>query len=309
MTSLSRAPEQALTYLGGKSPLTEPIEALPENEALLFLKTLAKQLSRGPLELPSFPNVVIKVREALQHSDASIEKIVTLVGSEPLLAARLLKTANSVAFNPSNKRVSELRSAVTRLGYQVVQAAAVAFAIQQMKEEAKLRPIARPLAELWKNSINVASLCQIIARRVKVNPDEAFLTGLLHGVGRLYILVQAASSSASVREKLATADFVTEWHPSIGKAVLENWQVGDAIALAVNDQRDLNRAAKRYPDLTDVLIVSIFLEKALSTQAPRVMPAADFESFRRVNLTAGDCAVVLRQAEYQLASLQEALGC
>jgi HD-like signal output (HDOD) protein len=301
--------DESLSYLGGKrSTFGAPAENVPGNETLVFLTELAKRLSRGPLDLPSFPKVVIRIREALKNPDTSTEKTVTLVGSEPLLAARLLKTANSVAFNPTGKRVTELRTAVTRLGQQVVQGAAVAFAIQQMKDEPKLRSITRPLSDLWKHSIAVASLCQIVASRTKVNPDEAFLTGLLHGVGRLYILVQAVASTSSVREELTAAEFVAGWHPSIGKAVLENWQVGEAIAQAVNDQSDLDHTTRGDPDLTDVLIVSIFLATLLAEKAPRVIRLGDFESFRRMALSTGDCAVILRQSEYQLASLQEALG-
>jgi HD-like signal output (HDOD) protein len=308
MTKIPAAQEESLTYLGGKRSISaaSPVGE-SGNEALNFLTDLAKRLSRGPLDLPCFPNVVIRIREALKNPDTSTEKTVTLVGSEPLLAARLIKTANSVAFNPTGKRVTELRTAVTRLGQQVVQGAAVAFAIQQMKDEPRLRSIAQSLSELWKNSIAVASLCQVIALRTKVNPDEAFLAGLLHGIGRFYIVVQAVASSNSVRQELSAPEFVADWHPSIGKAVLENWQVGEAIAEAVNDQNDRGRM-RRDPDLTDVLIVSIYLAEVLAEKAPRVIRIGDFESFRRVGLTAGDCAVVLRQSEYQLASLQEALG-
>ena len=308
MAKIPAPQDDSLTYLGGKRSIaTAGAAGESGNEALIFLSALAKQLSRGPLDLPSFPNVVIRIREAFKNPDISTDRTVTLVGSEPLLAARLIKTANSVAFNPTGRRVTELRTAVTRLGQQVIQGATVAFAIQQMKDEPRLRSIAQPLSELWKNSIAVASLCQVIAQRTKVNPEEAFLAGLLHGIGRLYIFVQAVTSSNSVREQLATPEFVADWHPSIGKAVLENWQVGEAIAQAVNDQNDVDRT-RRDPDLTDVLIVSIFLAKILPEKAPRVIRIGDFESFRRVGLTAGDCAVVLRQSEYQLASLQEALG-
>jgi HD-like signal output (HDOD) protein len=307
MSKIPPGHEQSLTY-GGKSILSTAGQEQPQNEALAFLTALAQQLSRGPLELPCFPNVVVRIREALRNPDTSTEKIVTLVGSEPLLAARLIKTANSAAFNPAAKRVTELRTAVTRLGQQVVQGAAVAFAIQQMKDEPKLRSIAPHLRQLWKHSISVASLCQVIAQRTKENPDEAFLAGLLHGIGRLYILVHAVTSSNLVREKLAAPEFVADWHPSIGKAVLENWQVGDAVAQAVNDQMDIDRAARGEPDLSDILIVSIFLEKVLAEKPPRKIPPGDFQAFRRVGLTPGDCAVILRQSEYQLASLQEALG-
>jgi HDOD domain len=39
--------------------------------------------------------------------------------------------------------------------------------------------------------ISVASISQLVARRTTVKPDEAFLTGLLHGIGRLYIMAHA----------------------------------------------------------------------------------------------------------------------
>jgi HD-like signal output (HDOD) protein len=310
MKNVPETREESLTYVGGKRSTFGAAPASGSGtDALSFLTDLAKQLSHGPLDLPSFPNVVIKIREALKNPDTSTEKTVTLVGGEPLLAARLIKTANSAAFNLTGKRVTELRTAVTRLGQQVVQGAAVAFAIQQLKDEPKLRSIARPLSDLWQHSIAVASLCQTVAPRTRVNRDEAFLAGLLHGIGRLYILVQAVASSDSVRQELTAPEFVAGWHPSIGKAVLENWQVGEAIAQAVNDQADIDRKTRGDPDLTDVLIVSIFLATLLAEKAPRIIRLGDFESFRRVGITAGDCAVILRQSEYQLASLQEALGC
>lgn len=67
----------------------------------------------------------------------------------------------------------------------------MAFAVQQMRLAPALRSISKPLNVLWEESISVASICQVIARRTSVNPDEAFLTGLLHGIGRLYIMVRA----------------------------------------------------------------------------------------------------------------------
>lgn len=39
----------------------------------------------------------------------------------------------------------------------------------------------------------MASISQVVARRTQISPDEAFLTGLLHGIGRLYIMVRGDS--------------------------------------------------------------------------------------------------------------------
>lgn len=122
---------------------------------------------------------------ALADPDTTADHVVIIVGAEPRLAARILQTANSAAFNTSGKPLTDLRSAITRLGHQMVHGTAMSYAMQQMKNEATLRTIAQPLTELWNKSIAVASLCRIIAGRTQVSTDEAFLTGLLHGIGNL----------------------------------------------------------------------------------------------------------------------------
>jgi HD-like signal output (HDOD) protein len=261
------------------------------------------------VDLPCFPNVVIRIRDALNDPKTSIEETVSLVGTEPRLAARLLQTANSAAFNASGNRVTELRTAITRLGQQLVQSAAVSFAVQQMKDAQKLRSIAKPLSALWMESITVACISQVIARRTKIKPEEAFLTGLLHGMGRLYIMAHAVGESEALGKELQCAELIAGWHPAIGKAVLENWAVGDALAEAVGQQADYDRGSMRQADLTDVLIVSILLAQALQTHAPQIIPMDSVDSFKNIGLTTEDCAMTIKHAEYQLGSLQDALGC
>jgi len=223
------------------------------------------------VDLPCFPDVVIRIRNALADPKNTTERTVTIVGAEPRLTARLLQTANSAAFNQSGKQINELKTAITRLGHQLVQSAAMAFAVQQMKNEHSLRSIAKPLTELWKQSITVASICQVLARRTKVSPDEAFLTGLLHGIGRLYIMVRAVGEPDKLREDESMLDLISGWHPSIGKAVLENWGFEGDMAEAIGGQCEIERDRRRgrEVDLSDVLIAGLMLGKFMETPAPR----------------------------------------
>jgi HD-like signal output (HDOD) protein len=230
------------------------------------------------------------------------------VGAEPRLAARLIQTANSVAFNSSGTPVTDLRTAITRLGQRLVEGAALAFAVQQMKDEPVLRSIAKQLKELWKMSIAVASICQVVACRTKVKPDEAFLTGLFHGIGRLYIMAHAVGKPSALLLDLTCAETIANWHPSIGRAVLENWRVGEAMAVSVGEQSDFDREHRGEPDLTDVLIVSIILAEALEASSQKIDMGA-VRSFHKIGFTSEDCVTTLRHAEYQLGSLHESLGC
>jgi HD-like signal output (HDOD) protein len=227
------------------------------------------------------------------------------------LAARLLQTANSAAFNHTGKPLTDLRTAITRLGYQLVQSAAVAFAVQQMKDEPTLRSIAKPLAGLWQESIAVASICQVVARRTEVSPDEAFLTGLLHGIGRLYIMVRAVGMAGAFSDRASFMDLVSGWHATIGKAVLENWGFAEEMSAAVGDQGESAREHKRnhQADLTDILIASVILGEDMKMPSPRAVDIAGVQAFSVIGLSAADCVAVLTHAECQLGSLQDALGC
>jgi HD-like signal output (HDOD) protein len=299
----------SLTYRSGKRSILEHGSQAGEGPlALQFLTNMAVNLSRGPVDLPCFPNVVIKIRDALHDPKTSVQETVRLVGAEPRLAARLIQTANSVAFNSSGTPVTDLRTAITRLGQRLVEGAALAFAVQQMKDEPALRSIAKQLKELWKMSIAVASICQVVARWTKVKPDEAFLTGLLHGIGRLYIMAHAVGRPSALLLDLTCAETIANWHPSIGRAVLENWRVGEAMAVSVGEQSDFGREHRGEPDLTDVLIVSIVLAEALEASSPKI-DLEEIRSFRNIGFSSEDCRTTLMHAEYQLGSLHESLGC
>src|SRR5450755_2856175 len=302
----------APTYKSGKRSIAPSGSASPEEvrgAALQFLGQLAAEVSSGTVDLPCFPNVVLRIRNALADPKNTAEQTVKIVGAEPRLAARLLQTANSAAFNPSGKPLTELRTAITRLGHQLVQSAAMAFAVQHMKDEESLRSIAQPLSELWKESISVAAICQDVARHTKVTPDQAFLTGLLHGIGRLYIMVRAVGKADEFSHQEPFLELISGWQASIGKAVLENWGFTEEMCEAVAEQRDYEHKHKNDADLSDVLIVSIVLGEALKMSAPRVIDMEGITAFSTIGLSGKDCGTILTHAELQLGSLQDALGC
>jgi HD-like signal output (HDOD) protein len=284
--------------------------AAPEERAaaLDFLQTLATEVSQGTIDLPCFPDVVIKVSNALADPDTPTDRVVTIVGAEPRLAARILQTANSAAFNSSGKNLTDLRAAITRLGQQMVQGTAMSYAMQQVKAEATLRSIARPLAELWNRSIAVAAISQLLAQRCKVRPDEAFVTGLLHGIGKLYIMVRAASRVRDMGDQRPLLELIVGWHASIGKAVLESWRIADPVCEAIGDQGDVDRRWKHEATLTDVLIASIVLADALEMPEPRVIGHEGVHSFISIGITPADCAAVFPRAEEQIRLVHEALS-
>ncbi len=86
--------------------------------------------------------------------------------------------------------------------------------------------------------MQIAALCHVIARRFSsLNGDTALLAGLMHNVGRIYILTRASKFPALIADPLTYNSIVRDWHANVAKALLENWHVADEIVDAVARSR------------------------------------------------------------------------
>ena len=153
------------------------------------LKRIAAETAAGDIAFPTSAEVALRVQRALDDPDCHIEAAGRLVQTEPLLAARVVALANSVAFNRSGRVVTEVRIAVQRLGFRMIRALATAVVARQLAG-VSTNPRHRLLAEqLWEHSTHVAALAHVLARRVtRQDPETAIFAGVVHEVGAFYLL-------------------------------------------------------------------------------------------------------------------------
>lgn len=216
---------------------------------------LARELSTDSIELPGFPDIVARLQRALADDTTSARDVVKLVGSEPALAAQLVKLANSAAFNKSRREVSDLRTAIASLGFNIVRSQATTFAMRQMEQQEWLRPIRPVLADIWRTSNGVAALSFAVAKRVPgVQPDESMSTGLFHLLGKLYLFARARQESI---DPAAITDWevaLNEWHATIARTILDQWRIPSRIAEAVENQNAIFDAENHdLPPMTRIL--------------------------------------------------------
>ena len=277
--------------------------------AFAFVQSLAAELSAGKVDLPSFPDIALRVRQVLGDEDVTPDKVVRVVGSEPALAARLLQIANSAALNFSGKAVTDLRAAIARMGFNMVRSAAIAFALSQLKKVDSLKGLEAPLDTLWKRSADVAAMSHVLARRCsKVNPDTALLAGLLHGIGELYILTRANQHPQLFANQPAYHAIVRDWHTSIAKALLENWDMAEEIVLAVSEFEDVERDYKGPPDLTDVLTVAHLIVSYQAYPDSIELNMQGVKACRRMQLDRAAYDRLISESADEVAAMQQALG-
>lgn len=159
-----------------------------------ILSQIAESASSNDLIFPTTTEMALKVQRVLDDPDCSVDQLAKLVQADPLLATRVVAVANSVIYNRSGRAIADVKSAVSRIGFNTLRVLAAAVVVRQMEGMART-PEHRMLAvRLWEHTAHVAALSQVIARRVThVDPDTAFFAGIIHEVGGFYLISRAGA--------------------------------------------------------------------------------------------------------------------
>ena len=142
------------------------------------------KLLKQPNALPSAPKVVRQLIETFQQEDVDIMKAAALIESDPVLTAKLLKTANS-AFFGLHRTVCTAREAISVMGLIKVRALAISVALGESFHSVG----GVNLGQFWRYSLNSANLSRYLALPIKIDENTAFTAGLIHGIGELMMHV------------------------------------------------------------------------------------------------------------------------
>jgi putative nucleotidyltransferase with HDIG domain len=292
------------------APLANPADAASaaESSAFTFVAELAQDVSNGRVELPSFPDVAVRVRKVLADEQVANDQIARVVGSDAGLAARVFTLANSAALNRGGKAIADLKSAVNRIGQNNVRTAAVSFAIAQLRRASELRHIAKELEQLWQEATKVAALAFSIASKSSgINADQAMLAGLLHNVGKIYILARANRHGNLFKDPASLAQILRDWHANIGKAIVENWGFPEQIAEAIAEHENIDRVVGSA-DITDVLTVAMMMSGFLGQETDLELNMQGVKAFSRLGLDNKKCVLIMQDGAQEISALRAALG-
>jgi HD-like signal output (HDOD) protein len=152
------------------------------------IEDVIAEVERGDVTFPTHADVAFRVRLALDDTEIPMAKAAQVIAAEPLLAARVVAVANSVAFNRSGVPVADVRGAVSRLGLKFVRGLATAVVMRQMAGSIK-SPLYQGLAvRLWEHTVHVAALAHLLAARFGQPADVAMFAGIVHEVSGFYLI-------------------------------------------------------------------------------------------------------------------------
>lgn len=217
-----------------------------------FTRRIAGELVAEAPELPSFPEVAVRVRKALSDDNVSVDAVVRIISAEPSLAVRLLQLSNSVALNPSGKRVNTLRTAVSRIGFSMARSLTMAFAMSQMRRAEAWRGLEAQFGEIWGFSARLAATSYSLARRCgRPDADEAMLAAMLHSVGKLFVLTRLGKFPVLLADEAMYREVEGAWHSRSSRALLQRWDLSKEILEAACGFEKPSAAGT--PTLSDVV--------------------------------------------------------
>jgi putative nucleotidyltransferase with HDIG domain len=279
------------------------------NYGFEFIARLAAELDENTLDLPAFPDVAIRVKQALSDPEISAEQIARIIGSDPVFSARLLKVANSALLNSAGSQITDLRLAIMRLGFTMAYNIAVTIAVEQVMNTSKVDKLHPYLEDLWHHSVMVAAYAYVIAhKQTMINPDEAMLAGLLHDIGKYYILTKTEDFPQLFDDPEALDAIIRDWHTAVGHSILDAWNFSEEVAASANEHETLDREHVGQADMTDVVLVANLFAQYQGIEQLTQIDWNGIPALKRLNLDANTAFEVIQDSEEEMQSIVNALG-
>ncbi len=221
---------------------------------------LIQAIENDELVLPTLPEVALRVREAAEDPDVGIPQISKVIGNDAALTARIIKVVNSPLLR-SNKEITDLQMAVSRLGINYTCNLATGLAMEQMFQ-ATSDVVDRKMREVWNKSTEIAGICHVLCRHyTRLMPDQATLAGLVHQIGVLPILTYAEEHNELLADSISLNHVIEQIHPIIGDKILRTWEFPDPIAIVPSQYLNFSRDSAKvdYVDIVQVATLQSYL--------------------------------------------------
>ena len=223
----------------GKVPLSlkvikNPSRVFESIEMEELLLPILKRLEDKDFNLPALPQIANQVLMLTNDPDTHAGKLTSLVQQDPVLTAKIFKTANSAACGTS-REIESLSQAIAWLGLNPV--AGLAFALSMQSGVFNSRGYEREVRALWAQTIATAFYAKALAGMIGKDQDTAFLCGLLHSIGKPFVVHtvnQYTSPSASPLPWSAMLTLMEQSYVEVGRQMADEWNFPPAVKEAIN---------------------------------------------------------------------------
>ena len=196
--------------------------AKERQEAFKSLEKINERLETDDFQLPVLPHVIMRLLSVVEDENSTFQGIARIIMTDQVLISRILKVANSAAYS-SGGQIDSIHMAIARMGMRAI--LNVTYAIKMNEMEFSNVP-RRQLQAILDDALKTAFLASGLARKCRVDPEEAFLGGLLHDLGKTVIISLAHDTTI---DNDLLDEFINERHAEIGALIARKWNYPESI--------------------------------------------------------------------------------
>lgn len=210
--------------------------------------------------LPPLPAVTRQLLSTLGNDNASANDVATVLSSDQALAGKVLKLVNS-SFYGVPREVTTISRAVTVLGFSGVRNLALGFGSVEMMRSLNNSVDMRAF---WAHALATGAAAQSLAMfgARRIDPEEAFLAGLMHDIGAYVLAAAVPEIYAPILEDhtgertAAEASAIGMTHAQVGQGLLQFWELPEAFGNAARYHHDIARATDGEQPLTGLVALA-----------------------------------------------------
>lgn len=264
-----------------------------------------KKIIMDTKTLPTLPGVILKLNEISESRKASVQEMARIVTSDQVLAARILRLANSPSYG--FYRVSTISNAMILLGVNVVKSLALSSAFFEIMENESIG--------LWEHSMGVGVAASLIARKLGLPECEEIATAaLLHDIGKVVISIKCRDSEARIRSLTTTdrlyrieaeREVIDTDHAEIGAWLAKHWFLPDKLSEPIAFHHDVDQAVNHRVKTAVVHVADVLIKASgFGTGEDRYVPQIQQSAWDVLKLTDQHLSELVEELEEMLVEVK-----
>lgn len=209
-------------------------------------KISIEELSKKIQNVFPMPQILAKILKTINDPHASAASVEQVFKYEPSFTLKILTLANS-AYYGSPGKVTNIRAAITLLGFNLVKGIAIHASVNEFFNFGTTNAIFSGY-ELWKHSVGVGVCSKMFSRRLKLgNAEDFFTMGILHDVGLIIEyqfyregflavmtrLQEKGENICAIEKEVLGID-----HAALTEVLCQKWNIPREISLALRHHHD-----------------------------------------------------------------------
>lgn len=259
-------------------------DAIPKDTNGQIIADIENKFLQDKITLPSLPEMALHIQSELADENLSVNKLSSIIQSDPVISTRIIKVANSPIFG-INKNITSIKKAITIIGMDAVHAIVISVVLRDLfKPESDL--IKKMMARYYEHSMRIGVISYVLAKGMTgYNRDHAFLAGLLHDIGVIPLLVVADSHPELSHQAENLDAIIEQLKGKVGSMLLKNWGFDEGLcnvaAHAYDWQWQSTENSFDYIGLVQVALMHSSLVGGDKIKGP---PLCDIPAFKNLGL-------------------------